>query len=111
MPWPAVDRAFPHDLAVVGRQRAGDLHRLDAVRAAQRPPAEILVALADDDAVVVPELCSSFVCSASSSMAVIAGDRIGREVVPEGLRVLEAAARRYGIELAFTPSEWPDCDH
>jgi hypothetical protein len=63
----AVDRPLAHNLAVVGGQRAGDLHRRDAVRAAQRPPAEILVALADDDAVVVVELCSSFVCSASST--------------------------------------------
>jgi hypothetical protein len=43
------------------------------VRAAQRPPAEILVALADDDAVVVVELYSSFVCSASSALTASAG--------------------------------------
>jgi isocitrate/isopropylmalate dehydrogenase len=30
-------------------------------------------------------------------IAVIAGDGIGREVMPEGLRVLEAAARRFGL--------------
>ena len=29
---------------------------------------------------------------------VIAGDGIGREVMPEGLRVVEVAARRYGID-------------
>jgi tartrate dehydrogenase/decarboxylase/D-malate dehydrogenase len=34
-------------------------------------------------------------------IAVIAGDGIGTEVVPEGLRVLEAVAGRFGIELAF----------
>jgi tartrate dehydrogenase/decarboxylase/D-malate dehydrogenase len=32
-------------------------------------------------------------------IAVIAGDGIGREVVPEGLRVLDAAARRFGVGL------------
>ena len=32
-------------------------------------------------------------------IAVIAGDGIGREVMPEGLRALEAAADRHGIEL------------
>jgi tartrate dehydrogenase/decarboxylase/D-malate dehydrogenase len=32
-------------------------------------------------------------------IAVIPGDGIGKEVVPEGLRVLEAAARRYGFAL------------
>ena len=33
-------------------------------------------------------------------IAVIPGDGIGREVVPEGLRVLEAAGRRFGFSLA-----------
>ena len=32
----------------------------------------------------------------SKRIAVIAGDGIGKEVMPEGLRCLEAAARRYG---------------
>ena len=32
-------------------------------------------------------------------IAVMAGDGIGKEVMPEGLRVVEAAARKFGIEL------------
>jgi len=43
-------------------------------------------------------------------IAVIAGDGIGVEVVPEGLRVLEAAATRFGIGLAFDHfdfASWP----
>ena len=32
-------------------------------------------------------------------IAVIPGDGIASEVVPEGIRVLEAAGRRFGIEL------------
>jgi tartrate dehydrogenase/decarboxylase / D-malate dehydrogenase len=32
-------------------------------------------------------------------IAVIAGDGIGTEVMPEGLRVMEAAATRFGIDL------------
>jgi len=32
-------------------------------------------------------------------IAVIPGDGIGKEVVPEGLRVLEAAAKKFGFEL------------
>ena len=32
-------------------------------------------------------------------VAVIPGDGIGKEVMPEGVRVLEAAAKRYGFEL------------
>ena len=34
-------------------------------------------------------------------IAVIAGDGIGPEVMPEGLRVLDAAARKFGIALQF----------
>ena len=43
-------------------------------------------------------------------IAVIAGDGIGQEVVPEGLRVLEAAASRFGIGLKldhFDFASWP----
>ena len=34
-------------------------------------------------------------------IAVIPGDGIGKEVVPEGLRVLDAAARKFNIDLQF----------
>lgn len=43
-------------------------------------------------------------------IAVIAGDGIGLEVVPEGLRVLAAVARRHGLDLRFTHLDW-GCDH
>jgi tartrate dehydrogenase/decarboxylase / D-malate dehydrogenase len=39
-------------------------------------------------------------------IAVIPGDGIGNEVVPEGLRVLEKAAGRFGLELAFDEFDW-----
>ena len=39
-------------------------------------------------------------------VAVIPGDGIGREVVPEGMRVLEAAARRYGFALHWDSFPW-----
>ncbi|OGK81769.1 MAG: tartrate dehydrogenase [Candidatus Rokubacteria bacterium GWC2_70_16] len=39
-------------------------------------------------------------------IAVIPGDGIGKEVVPEGLRVLEAAGRRFGFELEWAHSDW-----
>ena len=42
-------------------------------------------------------------------IAVIPGDGIGKEVVPEGLRVLEAAAARFGIGLEFAHFDW-NCD-
>jgi isocitrate/isopropylmalate dehydrogenase len=34
-------------------------------------------------------------------IAVIAGDGIGREVMPEGIRALEAASRRHGFTRAI----------
>ena len=45
----------------------------------------------------------------SYRIAVIAGDGIGKEVVPEGLRVLEAVGRRFGIEWRFDSFDW-SCD-
>jgi len=39
-------------------------------------------------------------------IAVIEGDGIGHEVVPEGLRTLEAAARRYGFSLSCQHFGW-----
>ena len=44
-------------------------------------------------------------------IAAIPGDGIGKEVMPEGLRVLEAAARRFGVELQVTHVEWASCDY
>jgi tartrate dehydrogenase/decarboxylase/D-malate dehydrogenase len=44
-------------------------------------------------------------------IAVIPGDGIGKEVVPEGLRVLEAAARRFGLDLAFDHFDFACCDY
>ena len=42
-------------------------------------------------------------------IAVIAGDGIGQEVMPEGLLVLDAAARRFGIALKFDAFDFADC--
>jgi tartrate dehydrogenase/decarboxylase/D-malate dehydrogenase len=39
-------------------------------------------------------------------IAVIAGDGIGKEVVPEGIRVLEAAGRRFGFTLHWREFDW-----
>ena len=43
-------------------------------------------------------------------IAVMPGDGIGKEVVPEGLRVVEAAARRFGIALELAHFDW-SCDY
>lgn len=45
------------------------------------------------------------------NIAVIPGDGIGREVMPEGLRVLDAAAERFDIQLQYTHIDWANCDY
>jgi len=42
----------------------------------------------------------------SYKIAVIEGDGIGREVVPEGIRVLEAAARRFDLSFSWQHFNW-----
>ena len=44
-------------------------------------------------------------------IAVIAGDGIGKEVMPEGLRVLDAASRRFGIALHFDHFDFSSWDY
>ncbi len=39
-------------------------------------------------------------------VAVIPGDGIGKEVVPEGIRVLEAAGARFGFEFDWHQFPW-----
>ena len=48
--------------------------------------------------------------SKTHRIAVIAGDGIGKEVMPEGLRVLDACARKFGIQLALDNFDW-SCDN
>ena len=42
-------------------------------------------------------------------IAVIPGDGIGAEVMPEGLRVLDAASRRFGIPLQIDEFDFANC--
>ncbi|AOF85516.1 tartrate dehydrogenase [Hydrogenophaga sp. RAC07] len=44
-------------------------------------------------------------------IAVIAGDGIGTEVMPEGIRVLEAAATKFGIDLQFDHFDFSSCNY
>jgi tartrate dehydrogenase/decarboxylase/D-malate dehydrogenase len=48
--------------------------------------------------------------SMTPGIAVIPGDGIGGEVMPEALRVLEAVQRRFGIRLELVPIDWASCD-
>ena len=42
----------------------------------------------------------------SFNVAVIAGDGIGKEVIPEGIRVLEAAGRRFNFQFVWREFDW-----
>ncbi len=44
--------------------------------------------------------------SNSYKVAVLPGDGIGKEVVPEGMRVLDAVARKYDVAFDFTFYDW-----
>jgi tartrate dehydrogenase/decarboxylase / D-malate dehydrogenase len=44
-------------------------------------------------------------------IAVIPGDGIGKEVIPEGLRVVEAASRKYGIDMEYRHFDWACADY
>ena len=47
----------------------------------------------------------------SYRIAVIPGDGIGKEVMPEGVRVLEAAASRFGFQLQLDHKDFASCDY
>ncbi|WP_420476457.1 tartrate dehydrogenase [Noviherbaspirillum sp. ST9] len=42
-------------------------------------------------------------------IAVIPGDGIGNEVMPEGMRVLRTAAERFSLDLEFRDIDWASC--
>lgn len=44
-------------------------------------------------------------------IAVLPGDGIGQEVMPEGLRVLEKVASQFDLPLEFTHFDWAHCDY
>ena len=48
---------------------------------------------------------------AKHRIAVIPGDGIGTEVMPEALKVLQAVAPREGIELQLDPFDFACCDY
>jgi tartrate dehydrogenase/decarboxylase/D-malate dehydrogenase len=47
----------------------------------------------------------------SPKIAVIPGDGIGKEVMPEGVRALEAAARKFEIQFQFDHFDFASCDY
>jgi tartrate dehydrogenase/decarboxylase / D-malate dehydrogenase len=44
------------------------------------------------------------------NIAVVTGDGIGKEVVPQGIGVLEAAGRKFGLTFSFDEKPW-SCDY
>ena len=49
--------------------------------------------------------------SKTHRIAVIPGDGIGKEVMPEALRALEAASKKFGFRLDLKMIEWASCDY
>ncbi|OBS24463.1 hypothetical protein FPOA_05005 [Fusarium poae] len=49
--------------------------------------------------------------SKTLKIAVIAGDGIGKEVMPYGVRCLQAAAKKYNIALEFKEFDFASCDY
>src|ERR1700759_5718035 len=45
------------------------------------------------------------------TVAMIAGDGIGKEVMPEGVRVLEAAAKKFGFAVEQQWHDFANCDY
>jgi len=45
-----------------------------------------------------------------ATIAVIEGDGIGKEVVPQGVAVIETVARLFGLDIAWDRRDW-GCDH
>lgn len=43
-------------------------------------------------------------------IAVIPGDGIGKEVMPEAIKVVQTAANLFGVRLKFEYKEWASCD-
>lgn len=44
-------------------------------------------------------------------IAVIVGDRVGKELMPEGVRVIEAVAHQFRIELQFDCLDFSSWDY
>ena len=44
-------------------------------------------------------------------VAVLPGDGIGKEVMPEGLKVVEAAIKKFGLNISFEHHAWASCDY
>eukprot|EP01041_Mallomonas_annulata_P025351 gene25351-46363_t len=61
----------------------------------------------------VPELLipQKEIIMSKKRIAVIAGDGIGKEVMPEGIRVMEAAASKFGIDLQFDHFDFSSWDY
>jgi len=49
--------------------------------------------------------------STTQRIAVIAGDGIGKEVMPEGVHVVQAAADKFGIDLRFDPFDFSSWEY
>ena len=44
-------------------------------------------------------------------IAALAGDGIGLEVLPQGMKVVNAVAKKHNISLQFESFDWASCDY
>ncbi len=54
--------------------------------------------------------CKEIESMTSYKIATIPGDGIGKEVVPEGIRVVDAAARKFGLNFDWDVKDW-NCEY
>jgi len=73
-------------------------------------PARLKCGFSVDSQPAVTTITSGIRTMSSYRIAVIAGDGIGKEVMPEGIRVLDAVGRKYGIKFSFDEFDW-SCDN
>ena len=55
--------------------------------------------------------CKEFSVLKNLRIATIAGDGIGLKVLPQGIKVVSAVAKKYNISLQFESFDWASCDY
>jgi tartrate dehydrogenase/decarboxylase/D-malate dehydrogenase len=98
---PSVGRERDEDGRVKSRPRHADAH------CRQRKIVGLLAKVGGMSLLAVPAASrGEAVLVSHYRIAVIPGDGIGTEVVPEGIRVLEAAGSRFGISFTWDELDW-----
>ena len=96
-PWCHLDCGMAASIRMAGGALAGSLLTIWAARDATRKP---------QGAAQVMAAAKTRRRPTGMKIAVVPGDGIGNEVVPEGIRVLEAVGARFGIDYAWDHYDW-----